>query len=38
MDDIFLITGNASATNAAGAKRTATILTALQKKIRLPQY
>ena len=32
MDDIFLITGNASATNAAGAKRTATILTALQKK------
>ena len=32
MDDIFSITGNASVTNAAGAKRTATILTALQKK------
>ena len=32
MDDIFLITGNASVTNAAGARRTATILSALQKK------
>lgn len=31
-DDVFSITGNASVTNANGVTRTATILTALQKK------
>jgi hypothetical protein len=32
LDDVYSITGNRSVTNAAGANRTATTLTALQKK------
>jgi hypothetical protein len=35
-DDVFSITGNHTVTNAAGATRTATVLTALQKKNSCP--